>query len=96
MPSRKSLSIISLPSRSTRRTTISAAHETLRITPAVQLGVTDHVWSIGELIDAALDGELPSGSGPEFSKNLDPSDTIQSLPSVKKFSVIEGGKGTGL
>ena len=47
-------------------------HETLRITPAMQLGVTDHVWSIGELIDAALDGELPSGSGPEFPKNLDP------------------------
>jgi hypothetical protein len=37
-----------------------------------------NVWSIGELIDAALDGELPSGSGPEFPKNLDPKDTIQS------------------
>jgi hypothetical protein len=24
-------------------------HETLRITPAKQLGVTDHIWSIGEL-----------------------------------------------
>jgi hypothetical protein len=62
----------------------------------MQLGVTDHVWSIGELIDAALDGELPSGSGPEFPKNLDPSDTIQSLTSVQKFSVIQGGRGTGL
>jgi IS1 family transposase len=71
-------------------------HETLRITPAMQLGVTDHVWSIRELIDAALDGELPSGSGSEFPKNLDPSDTIQSLPSIQKFSVIQGGKGTGL
>jgi hypothetical protein len=29
-------------------------HETLRTTPAVALGITDHVWSIGELIDAAL------------------------------------------
>ena len=48
------------------------------------------------LIDAALDGELPSGSGLEFPKTLDPSDTIQSLPSVHKFSVIQGGKGTGL
>src|SRR6266480_2438072 len=53
-------------------------HETLRITPAMQLGVTDLIWSIGELIDAALDGELPSGSGPEFPQNLDQSDTIQS------------------
>jgi hypothetical protein len=25
-----------------------------QITPAMALGVTDHVWSIGELIDAAL------------------------------------------
>ena len=62
----------------------------------MQLGVTDHIWSIGELIDAALDGELPSGSGPEFPKHLEPSDTIQSLPSIQKFSVIQGGKGTGL
>lgn len=29
-------------------------HEALRITPAMALGVTDHIWSIGELIDAAL------------------------------------------
>lgn len=29
-------------------------HETLRCTPAMALGVTDHIWSIGELIDAAL------------------------------------------
>jgi hypothetical protein len=28
-------------------------HETLRVTPALQLGVTDHIWTIGELIDAA-------------------------------------------
>jgi hypothetical protein len=29
-------------------------HETLRTTPAVSLGIADHVWSIGELVDAAL------------------------------------------
>lgn len=34
-------------------------HEALRVTPAMQLGVTDHIWSIGELVDAALNGELP-------------------------------------
>jgi hypothetical protein len=28
-------------------------HETLRVTPAMALGVTDHLWSIAELIDAA-------------------------------------------
>ena len=31
-------------------------HEALRITPAMQLGVTDHVWTVGELVDAALNG----------------------------------------
>jgi hypothetical protein len=29
-------------------------HETLRVTPAMALGVTDHIWTIGELIDAAM------------------------------------------
>ncbi len=67
-------------------------HEALRITPAMQLGVTDHVWSIGELIDAALDGELPSDSGPEFPQNLDPSDTVRSTRKYGPFSVIDGGK----
>ena len=28
-------------------------HSTLRTTPLVALGVTDHVWSIAELVDAA-------------------------------------------
>lgn len=28
-------------------------HETLRVTPAMELGLTDHVWSIGELLRAA-------------------------------------------
>src|SRR5665213_1367709 len=28
-------------------------HEALRITPALAMGMTDHIWSIGELVDAA-------------------------------------------
>jgi IS1 family transposase len=28
-------------------------HETLRITPAMALGVTDHIWSVGELVEDA-------------------------------------------
>jgi hypothetical protein len=43
-------------------------HETLRITPAMQLGVTDHVWTIGELADAALDGIFPALGGRRYGR----------------------------
>ena len=33
-------------------------HEALRITPAMALGVTDHIWTIGELIEAATNGVI--------------------------------------
>lgn len=37
-------------------------HETIRVTPAMALGLTDHPWSIAQLIDAVLHGrsEEPS------------------------------------
>jgi hypothetical protein len=38
-------------------------HEALWVTPAMQLGVTDHVWTIGELVDVALSGALPEPTG---------------------------------
>jgi IS1 family transposase len=55
------------------------SHEALRTTPAVSLGITDHVWSIGELIDAALatQSETPETTAPDRRKG---------------FNVIEGGK----
>ena len=31
-------------------------HETLRVTPAMALGVTDHIWTIGEIVEVATDG----------------------------------------
>jgi IS1 family transposase len=34
-------------------------HEAVRCTPAMALGVTDHVWSIGELVTAALAAPEP-------------------------------------
>jgi hypothetical protein len=54
-------------------------HETLRTTPAVALGITDHVWSIGELIDAAL-----------ATQPIDPEVTAPDRR--RRFRVIEGGK----
>jgi hypothetical protein len=51
-------------------------HETLRITPAMPLGVTDHIWTIGELVDAALERVLPAPGGRRYGR----------------FMVIDGGK----
>lgn len=57
---------------------LSRTHESLRTTPAVTLGITDHVWSIGELLDAALATQpiTPTATAPDRRK---------------RFRVIEGG-----
>ena len=54
-------------------------HETLRTTPAMALGITDHMWSIGELIDAALTA-------------VPPKPTPTAPDRRRRFRVIEGGK----
>jgi IS1 family transposase len=54
-------------------------HETVRSTPAEALGLTDHTWSIGELLDAALAVATP-----------DPTETAPDRR--KRFRVIEGGR----
>jgi hypothetical protein len=51
-------------------------HETRRVTPAMQLGVTDHIWKIGELVDAALEGVLPAPGGRRY----------------RRLTVIDGGR----
>ena len=51
-------------------------HETLRVTPAMQLGVTDHIWSIGELVNAALSSDAPEAPWHK----------------VGPFRIIDGGK----
>ena len=53
---------------------------------------TDHIWAIGELIDAALTGEVPTGTTTKNPMNLDRKDTVQSLPRRGIFQVITGGK----
>lgn len=54
-------------------------HETIRCTPAQALGLTDHPWSIGELLDAALAVATP-----------DPTETAPDRR--RRFRVIEGGR----
>lgn len=42
-------------------------HEALRITPAMHLGVTDHIWTIAELINAAsIPANLPNQPKSQF------------------------------
>lgn len=35
-------------------------HQTVRMTPAMSLGVTDHIWSVAELVDRALNEVCPN------------------------------------
>jgi IS1 family transposase len=64
-------------------------HETLRCTPAMALGVTDHIWTIGELIEAALEpSELPPLPRPTNEYTLRPA------PPKLRLIVGRGGKGT--
>jgi IS1 family transposase len=51
-------------------------HEALRVTPAMALGVADHIWTISELVENAL-GSAPIA--PEGKR-------------VGRFRVIDGGK----
>lgn len=54
-------------------------HESLRTTPAVALGIADRVWTVGDLLDAALAVEPPA-----------PTETAPDRR--RAFRVIEGGK----
>ncbi len=54
-------------------------HESLRSTPAMALGITDRVWTIGDLIDAALATQ--------------PITPVTTAPDRRKrFRVIDGGR----
>lgn len=51
-------------------------HESLRITPAMHLGVTDRIWSVADLVTGALHGEVQ-----------DQADLAR-----RNFRVIQGGR----
>lgn len=54
-------------------------HEGLRSTPGMALGVADRVWTIGDLLDAAMATQ--------------PIDPVVTAPDRRKqFKVIDGGK----
>lgn len=39
-------------------------HKSLRVTPAMEAGVTDHVWSLEEIASLLLENEVPKMRGP--------------------------------
>jgi hypothetical protein len=54
-------------------------HESLKCTPAMALGITDRVWTIADLIEAALATQ--------------PITPVPSAPERRKlFTVIKGGR----
>jgi hypothetical protein len=62
-------------------------HETLRCTPAMALGVTDHIWTVGELVNAALEpSDVPPLPRPTPETTLKPGYT------PFRPRVIRGGK----
>jgi IS1 family transposase len=50
-------------------------HEALRLTPAMHVGVADHIWTIAELVEAALSSGDAEPSGRRYGR----------------FTVIDGG-----
>jgi len=73
-------------------------HETLRVTPAMEAGITDHVWSVEELVTRALAAEPCAAPEP---KKLVPAAqlpnekpvTAKELPNGRGWlRVVQGGK----
>jgi hypothetical protein len=62
-------------------------HETLRCTPAMALGITDHIWTIAELLQAALE---PSDV-PPLPRPMQPT-TLRAGHTPFRPRVIQGGK----
>jgi len=75
-------------------------HETTRVTPAMALRVTDHIWTIGELVDAALGAPVPpplprpgqqsfAGMSAARAKKGDSSGSDMRRP---RLTVLKGGR----
>lgn len=64
---------------------------TLRVTPAMQCGVTDHIWSLEEFMDACL--AEPPGEKPVKKALRHRAPEARELPNNRGFlRVIQGGK----
>lgn len=76
-------------------------HETLRVTPAMEAGITDRVWSVEELVTRALAAEpceAPQAQplAPPEPLPGEAKPTARELPNGRGWlRVVDGGKGKG-
>jgi IS1 family transposase len=74
-------------------------HEAHRVTPAMEAGIADHVWTVAELVERALSeppGEKPVPKPLDMPKAPEgaPGQTARQLPNGKGWlRVVPGGKG---
>ena len=67
------------------------AHSTIRVSPAVEAGLTDHVWSVEELIAAALAARGPDNDdGDDAGLALAPD--VAPPRTVGHLAVYQGGR----
>ncbi|MRG90489.1 transposase [Polyangium spumosum] len=68
--------------------------KTLRVTPAMAAGVTDHVWSLEEFMAALLDETPCEAPTKRELRPRTPEGTARELPGGRGFlRVVDGGKG---
>jgi hypothetical protein len=67
-------------------------HMTLRVTPAMAAGLTDHVWSMEELLDEVERAESNDPAPPTVPvAKAQAGGTVRALPGRPALRVIEGG-----
>jgi IS1 family transposase len=69
-------------------------HETLRCTPAMEAGLASHVWSVEELVEAALAAEPCEAPSPEPLKPRSEAQKVteKQTSTGARLRVIDGGK----
>jgi len=67
-------------------------HETIRVTPAIELGVTDHVWSVTELIKRATQTPVPPPLVPQPFLPRNSKTGLLEGRTPFKLRVLRGGK----
>ncbi len=69
-------------------------HETLgRITPAMAIGVADHVWSVAELVETAMSMAPPSWE-PPVAPVVSVPPPPPALPGGPRFALLQGGRSS--